>query len=52
MHDNAVLTVGSVAAKDMEADGIYQGNPAVKIRERKIKEKDYESDDYNFMLQP
>ena len=38
VHDNAVLTVGSVAAKDMEADGIYQGNPAVKIRERKIKE--------------
>ena len=37
VHDNAVLTVGSVAAKDMEADGIYQGNPAVKIRERKIK---------------
>lgn len=37
VHDNAVLTVGSVAAKDMKADGIYQGNPAVKIRERKIK---------------
>ena len=37
VHCNAVLTVGSVAAKDMEADGIYRGNPAVKIRERKIK---------------
>lgn len=35
---NAILTVGSIATKDMEANGIYQGNPAVKIRERKIKE--------------
>ena len=34
---NAILTVGSVATKDMEQNGIYQGNPAVKIRERKIK---------------
>ena len=33
---NAILTVGSVATKDMEENGIYQGNPAVK--ERKIKE--------------
>ena len=37
VHRNAILTVGSVATKDMEANGIYQGNPAVKIRERKIK---------------
>lgn len=37
VRDNAILTVGSVATKDMEADGIYQGNPAVRIRERKIK---------------
>lgn len=36
---HAILTVGSVATKDMEPDGIYQGNPAVKIRERKIKSK-------------
>ena len=35
---NAILTVGSTATKNMEANGIYQGNPAVKIRERKIKE--------------
>lgn len=35
---NAILTVGSVATKDMEENAIYQGNPAVKIRERKIKE--------------
>ena len=38
-HQNAILTVGSVATKDLEADGIYQGNPAVRIRERIIKEK-------------
>lgn len=37
VHKNAILTVGSVATKDMETDGIYQGNPAKKIRERKIK---------------
>lgn len=36
VHRNAILTVGSVATKDMEADCIYQGNPAVKIRTRKI----------------
>ena len=38
VHRNAILTVGSVATKDMEENGIYQGNPAVKIRERIIKE--------------
>ena len=37
VHRNAILTVGSVATKDMEENAIYQGNPAVKIRERKIK---------------
>lgn len=36
-YRNAILTVGSVATKDMEENGIYQGNPAMKIRERKIK---------------
>lgn len=39
MHKNAILTVGSVATKDMKENGIYQGNPAVKVRERKIKQK-------------
>lgn len=34
VHTNAILTVGSIATKDMEENGIYQGNPAVKIRER------------------
>lgn len=33
---NAVLTAGSIATKDLEADGVYQGNPAKKIREREI----------------
>lgn len=33
---HAVLTAGSVANKDLEAYSIYQGNPAVKIRERLI----------------
>lgn len=36
VHGNAILTVGSVATKDMEQNGIYQGNPAVRIRERRI----------------
>lgn len=34
----AILTVGSIATKDLEAYGIYQGNPAQKIRVRTIKE--------------
>jgi putative colanic acid biosynthesis acetyltransferase WcaF len=34
---HAVLTAGSVATKDMEAYGIYQGNPAVNIRTRVIE---------------
>ena len=34
--ENSILTVGSVATKAMEGNGIYQGNPAIKIREREI----------------
>ena len=34
VHENAILTVGSVATKDMKANGIYQGNPAAYKRER------------------
>jgi putative colanic acid biosynthesis acetyltransferase WcaF len=34
---HAVLTAGSVANKEMEAYQIYQGNPAVSIRQREIK---------------
>lgn len=33
-HSHAVLTAGSVATKNLEAYAIYQGNPAIKIRER------------------
>lgn len=35
---HSILTVNSVATKDLEAFGIYTGNPAIKIRERKIEE--------------
>jgi toxin ParE1/3/4 len=31
---HSILSVASVANKDMEAYGIYQGNPAVKVKER------------------
>lgn len=31
---HAVLTVGSVAAKNLESYGIYRGNPAEKIKQR------------------
>jgi len=34
---HSVLSVGSVASKDLEKNGIYRGNPAVKIKERVIK---------------
>lgn len=33
----AVLAVGSVATKDLEPFGVYQGNPAVKVRERVVE---------------
>jgi putative colanic acid biosynthesis acetyltransferase WcaF len=35
-HEHSVLAVGSVAICDLEARGIYQGNPAVKMRDRVI----------------
>jgi putative colanic acid biosynthesis acetyltransferase WcaF len=37
MNKNAILVVGSVASKDLDENGIYRGNPAVKIRQRSIK---------------
>lgn len=37
VQKNAILTVGSVATKDMDENGIYQGNPAGKIRERVLR---------------
>ena len=33
---HSILTVGSIASKDLEPYGIYKGNPAVKIKERTI----------------
>lgn len=36
-HSHSILTVGSMASKDLDAYGIYQGNPAMKIRERIIE---------------
>ncbi|MEO0471346.1 MAG: WcaF family extracellular polysaccharide biosynthesis acetyltransferase [Bacteroidota bacterium] len=36
LHSHAILAVQSVANQDLDAYGIYQGNPAKKIRERKI----------------
>ncbi len=33
---NSILTAGSVATKNLEADGIYQGNPAVWKRNREL----------------
>ncbi len=33
---HAVLTVGSVATQNMDDYSIYQGNPAVKVKDRKI----------------
>lgn len=36
VHTHAVLSVGSVACHDLEAYGVYQGSPAVKVRERVI----------------
>lgn len=35
-HDHSILAVGSVATRDLDPYGIYQGNPAEKIRERII----------------
>ena len=37
VRTHAVLTTGSVATKDLEPYSVYQGNPAVKIRERIVE---------------
>ncbi len=36
VHSHSVLGVNSVANHDLDAYGIYQGNPAIKVRERII----------------
>lgn len=38
MGSHSVLTVGSIATKDCEAYGIYQGNPAALIKRRVIND--------------
>lgn len=38
MHSHSVLTVGSIASKNLDSFSIYRGNPAVKIGERTILE--------------
>ncbi|MBX3242564.1 MAG: WcaF family extracellular polysaccharide biosynthesis acetyltransferase [Chitinophagaceae bacterium] len=37
VQSHSILTVSSVLTKDTEAYGIYQGNPAEKVRIRQIK---------------
>jgi len=37
LHSHAVLTLGSVATKDLLPYSIYQGNPALKTKERTFK---------------
>lgn len=36
LKSHAILSVGSVAAKDLEMYSIYQGIPAVKVRDREM----------------
>jgi putative colanic acid biosynthesis acetyltransferase WcaF len=38
VHSHAILTVGSVATKDLDPYTIYSGNPAIKVKERTIGE--------------
>ena len=38
MGDRAVLSARGVLFRDAESDGIYQGNPAVKVKQRALRE--------------
>lgn len=38
MKSHSVLSVGSVATKDCKAFSVYQGNPAIKIKDRVIEQ--------------
>jgi len=38
LNKNSIFSVGSIAVNDLESNGIYQGNPAKKIRTRIIEE--------------
>ena len=37
MRSHSILTVGSIATNELDRDGIYKGNPAVKVKERIIR---------------
>ncbi len=37
LYEHAILAVGSIATKNLEANSIYQGNPAIKIKDRIIE---------------
>jgi putative colanic acid biosynthesis acetyltransferase WcaF len=37
--NHAVLAAGSIATKDLEPSGVYQGNPAALIKQREIHSK-------------
>jgi putative colanic acid biosynthesis acetyltransferase WcaF len=39
-RSHAVLTAGSTAVKTLDAYGIYQGNPAIRIRQRLISKSE------------
>lgn len=39
IQKNAILTIGSIATKKLQKNGIYRGNPAEIIRERIFKEE-------------
>lgn len=36
MKSHSVLSLGSITTNNLEAYGVYRGNPAVKIKEREI----------------
>lgn len=38
LESHAVLSLGSVATSDLEPYSIYQGNPAIKVKERRIND--------------
>ena len=36
LNENAILAVGSIATKNLDSNSIFQGNPATKVKDRKI----------------
>ncbi len=45
--NHAVLAAGSIATRDLEPFGIYQGNPAVWVRQRAVIEAENQSKNRN-----